>query len=314
MIQSNVPISIIIPTYQREQVLIDTLNYLLALPIAAAEIIVVDQTPKHEEEVAERLREWHEEEKINWLRLEKPSIPKAMNEGVLAASYDFLLFLDDDIIPEHNLINAHWQAHQEFKEVHPTMIVAGRVIQPWEEGKEIEQSHSSGFSFAANTRAWSTIFMGGNFSINRQRFLSLNGFDENFVGAAYQFEAEFAFRLQQANGKILFEPEACIHHLKVLAGGTRAYGNHLTSWKPEHSVGEYYYLLRTKGLPLGLGKILARPIRAIYTRHHLYKPWWIPATLIAEFRGFLWALCLYLKEPRYINQVLVPTFSPKGVI
>ncbi|MBD2165786.1 glycosyltransferase family 2 protein [Calothrix membranacea FACHB-236] len=300
MTQSKVPISILIPTYRREQVLIDTINYILALPVTAAEVVVIDQTPQHESVVAEQLHQWHKEQRINWLRLEQPSIPKAMNQGLLAARYDLVLYLDDDIIPDPQLVYTHWQTHQEYQDIQ-NLIVAGKVIQPWEEGKEITQKVPSPASFATCSRAWPEVFMGGNFSINRQRILKLKGFDENFVGAAFQFEAEFAYRFRQADGKILFEPAACIHHLKVTSGGTRSYGNHLTTWNPNHAVGDYYYLLCTKGLPERFWRMLSRPIHAVITRHHLYKPWWIPATLIAEMRGLLWALRLYWQGPRYIN-------------
>jgi hypothetical protein len=42
-----------------------------------------------------------------------------------------------------------------------------------------------------------------------------------------------------------------------------------------------------------LRQILLRPLRAVRTRHHLRRPWWIPLTLIAELRGLLLALRLH---------------------
>src|SRR5262245_16399189 len=144
--------------------------------------------------------------------------------------------------------------------------------------------------------------MGGNFSIKRDLALELGGFDENFVQVAYRFEAEFASRALSAGEKILFEPEASILHLKAPTGGTRAYGEHLTTVRPSHSVGEYYYLLRSKKIHRRTLRILARPLRSIRTRHHLAHPWWIPGTLIGEVWGFLWAAALVTKGPRLLDR------------
>ena len=81
--------------------------------------------------------------------------------------------------------------------------------------------------------------------------------------------------------RILFEPSACLHHLKVATGGTRTYGEHLTTWRPDHAVGAYYFGLRTGAWR----EFAARPLRAVATRYHLARPWRIPATLVAELGG-----------------------------
>lgn len=45
----------------------------------------------------------------------------------------------------------------------------------------------------------------------------------------------------------------------------------------------------------------SRPVRALLTRHHLFRPWWIPVTIISELRGMFWALKLSLHGPRYVE-------------
>ena len=45
---------------------------------------------------------------------------------------------------------------------------------------------------------------------------------------------------------------------------------------------------------------LLRPLRAVRTRHHLRRPWWIPLTLAAEFGGFVWALGLRFRDQKLI--------------
>jgi GT2 family glycosyltransferase len=131
--------------------------------------------------------------------------------------------------------------------------------------------------------------------------LQLGGFDERFVRVAYNFEAEFAHRLCRAGYRIYYEPTASIHHLRAGSGGTRTFGDHLRSHWPNHAVGAYYYILRTWSGWHSLALFLARPLRAIATRHHLSRPWWIPATLVAEISGMAWALVLAAQGPLYLS-------------
>jgi GT2 family glycosyltransferase len=286
---TRVPLSVVIPTYRRERVLIDTLEALLRLPDAAAEIIVVDQTPAHEPATEAALQAFVRSAAIRLLRLSQPSIPAAMNAGLVAATQSVVLFLDDDIAPEAGLAAAHVEAHRS----HPDAIVAGRVLQPWDEGRDSSRSERP---FAGTRPQWVREFMGGNFSLDRAAALALGGFDENFVRVAYRFEAEFAHRWQAAGRRIRFEPAACIHHLNATEGGTRSFGEHLTTWQPDHAVGAYYWGLRTRSWR----EFFLRPLRSVATRFHFRHPWRIPPTLIAELGGMLWAAGLYLRGPKRI--------------
>ncbi|GAB4203261.1 MAG: hypothetical protein Fur0019_02310 [Tibeticola sp.] len=289
---SSIGLTIAIPTYRRERVLVETIEYLLALSPPADEILVLDQTERHEAETDAALRELAARGAIRWERLPEPSIPKAMNQGLLRARHELVLFLDDDIRPEPGLIAGHLAAHA----AHPGTLVAGRVIQPWHEGKTFPESEP--FHFACIRAQWVDEFMGGNFSIRRTAALAIGGFDENFVRVAYRFEAEFAHRFRQAGGRIWYEPAACLHHLKDGAGGTRSYDHHLTTWRPDHAVGAYYFGLRAGRW----GELVGRPWRAVATRHHLRHPWQILGTCLAELRGFAWAWRLWRAGPRLLTR------------
>jgi hypothetical protein len=84
--------------------------------------------------------------------------------------------------------------------------------------------------------------------------------------------------------------------LKVVAGGTRTFGHHLVTWRPDHAVGAYYWALRTRHMR----EFVLRPLRSVATKFHLHRPWRIPATLVAELGGMLWAARLHAKGPRLI--------------
>jgi hypothetical protein len=178
---------------------------------------------------------------------------------------------------------------------HDDGLVAGRVVQPWQEG--VQFSADAPFDLASNTPGFVREFIGCNFSVRTEVALGLGGFDENFVRVAYRFEADFAHRYRTGGRKIWFEPRASLHHLKVSAGGTRTYGDHLATWRPDHAVGAYYCALRT----FTPSEFILRPFRSIATRYHLRHPWQIPPTLIAELGGMFWALKLHWRGPRHVT-------------
>lgn len=291
--RATVRISVVIPTYQREQVLLETLEQVLALRPGPAELVVIDQTRRHEAVVEGMLSELDQRKRIRWVRLPRASIPCAMNEGLLRAKNDIVLFLDDDVAPSATLLEAHARAHREG-----ALVVAGQVLQP---GEEPEALKGADFAFRSSVPQTVSELMAGNFSIGRNVALGLGGFDENFVGAAYRFEREFSERARTAGHRIKFEPDASIRHLRAASGGTRSFGSHLRTLRPAHSVGEYYYILRSQASGRKLHRILSRLTTSIQTRHHLRRPWWIPVTLTAEVLGVLWALLLRLKKPRYLR-------------
>jgi glycosyltransferase involved in cell wall biosynthesis len=284
-------ISIAIPTYGRDEILTDTIDHLVRQDCPATDILVLDQTVDHGAKAKAMLQRWSDGGEIRWFRLSEPSIPAAMNCALREAAHDIVLFLDDDIVPARGLVGAHAKAHAVA-----ARLVAGRVLQPW----DVDDGAASweAKAFASTESREIGQFMGGNFSLDRHLALKEGGFDENFVRAAYNFEREFADRWRAAGRTIHFCPDALVRHLKAAKGGTRSFGEHMTTLSPAHSVGAYYYLLRSGGKGR-LREALARLSNAVATRHHLHRPWWIPVTLVAELGGIAWALALYARGPRY---------------
>ncbi len=269
-----------------------------------SEVLVVDQTPQHEPETQWALEEWALGRRIRWIRLLRPSITRAMNTALTMASHPLVLFLDDDSEPSGSLLAAHASSYEDAA----VWAVVGQVLQPGQEPTAVGQSGDSvgfdadlSFPFNSQHKAWVRSAIACNFSVRRQRALEVGGFDENFVGVAYRFETEFVRRLTRAGGRVLFEPGAPVRHLKVPAGGTRAYGSHLTSMSPRHGVGDYYFAIREGLSPSTLGYVLRRPLREICTRFHLRHPWWIPVKMIGEVGALLWAFLLSLRGPRYLT-------------
>ena len=302
-------LSVAIPTYGREQVLIDSIEALLALDPPPEKLLVIDQTPDHEPSTEAHLQDWDQQGRLRWIRLKQPSITAAMNRALLEAQGQRVLFLDDDIIPSPGLLHAHLEAHRHW----PGALIAGRVLQPWYQGQPDAET-AAPFRFNSLKPRPCSEFMGGNFSLPRQMALELGGFDENFTRVAYRFEAEFAHRWRQCELSISYIPEALIDHLHTSRGGTRSYGEHLRTLRPDHAVGRYYHLLCTRPFHSAVFRSAAALFRAPRTRHHLHRPWWIPLTLLAELRGLFWAFWLSVKGPRLLStkvrRLLIVTTHP----
>lgn len=280
-------ISIVIVTFGRDEVLIETISELLALATKANEILVVDQTDTHNQNTQEKLKTWDEQNRIRLISIKFPSITRAMNIGLRRASSERVLFLDDDIIPSPSLVEAHFETGINNKNA----IVAGRVLQPWHNG--LADDEGSPFLFNSLTEKEVDKFIGCNVSVPRDLAISLGGFDTNFVRVAYHYEAEFAYRWRRNGYRIIYNPKALVQHLKAERGGTRSYGLHLTTTKPDHAVGRYYFNFSTKPMRNAIAKSIKDIFGSILTRHHLRRPLWVPLTLVAELRGLLWAMLLY---------------------
>jgi glycosyltransferase involved in cell wall biosynthesis len=280
-------ISIAIPTLGRDDVLLNSINKLLLLDIRADEILIVDQSDKHAENTTNQLQNWHQQGKIKWIRIKYKSITHAMNIALKKALSDRVLFLDDDIIPDKGLV----KEHLKYSEKKPSLIIAGRVLQPWHKGKE--DSVDNPFLFNSLEERYVRSFMGGNVSIPRTEALRIGGFDTNFVRVAYHFEAEFAYRWINHGNQIFYASKALIHHLKTERGGTRSYGDHLTTIKPDHAVGRHYYYLCRYSPRQAVIRSLLNVVSSCLTKHHLKHPLWIPFTLISELTAFFWALALF---------------------
>lgn len=296
------PLSIVIPTYGRDKVLVETLDGLLRLEDRAEEILVIDQSKEHDRRTNEHLERWHQTGEIRWIRRREPSITAAMNAGLQAARGQLVLFLDDDLIPGTNLCRGHQAAFAARPEMWASV---GQVIQPWQRPESLVPPRLAcglrkdfDFPFHSLQAAKVSNVMAGNLCVDREKAISIGGFDERFLGTAYRFETDFARRLLAAGGAIWFTPAARIDHLRVARGGTRQQGNHLASPDPRHGVGDYYYAFRHGRRWEATRYAMWRFVREFTTRYHARHPWAIPVKAWGELRAWVWGWRLARRGPR----------------
>jgi GT2 family glycosyltransferase len=302
---SSVKLAVLIPTLGRESVLLDTIQQLLDQAPPPSEILILDQTPRHEPATEQQLAAWDGDGAIRWLHLEMASQPGALNRGLREAVSDVVLCLDDDIRVDPGFIAAHLGALASEE----VWAVAGQVLQPGEEEEPLYEHREEGglladahFLFRSANGCFITNGMSGNLCVRRERALQVGGFDENFTPpVSYRFDNEFCKRLVAAGGRIRFEPKARIYHLRAPRGGTRSQGSHLTSASPIHGSGDYYFALRTARGWERFSYMLQRPFREVLSRFHLLRPWWIPVKLLGEGRALAEAIGLHRSGPRLLR-------------
>ena len=90
-------VSVIIPTYNRHDILPDTVKHLLDQDYPNYEIIVIDQT----KDVPNNIKKFFKEvsnKGVRYIHIDRPGLPNARNIGIKIATGEIILFVDDDII------------------------------------------------------------------------------------------------------------------------------------------------------------------------------------------------------------------------
>lgn len=209
-------ISIIIVTYRREEMVCEAVELLLPMLGLFSEIIVIDQSPKQNEVLAQNSQ-------VRYYGNRYPNMVEARNYGIQKANGGILLFLDDDVIPLPGLLESHLSAYTDSS----IGGVAGRIL---EQNSDPEQSIDERFfdlvdgwryaDFAGtNFRDDVMTVRGCNMSFRRNLLIELGGFDTHF--RSFRDDSEISFRVRKAGHRIVFEPAACLIHKSAQYGGTR---------------------------------------------------------------------------------------------
>ena len=231
-------ISVIIPTYGREKILIESVKDILKQEYSDFEVLIIDQTQNHEPETENFLADLANAEKINWYKVNWASLPGARNYAVRRSKGDIVLFIDDDVKLEPTYLQAHSKNYQENKEIG---AVAGRVFDrmkladfatanadnsPYTIDYLPEAAKDPGIAWyyidlVHTTKPQQVISARGcNMSFRKEIFTKYNiWFDERFRGSAVREESDFCLRLRKTNYKIWYDPEANLVHLGEETGG-----------------------------------------------------------------------------------------------
>jgi len=216
-------VTIVIPTFNRAGLLKKALDAyrLQSVPGLIRELIVVDDgSTDHTKGVVEQASESCAFE-VRYLRQDNKGPAAARNQGIREAKAEIILFTDDDIVPERNLVSQHVKWHQERPE--DSVVVLGFVTWPREPQPtpfmKWYGQHGQLFSyghFRHAARLGYQYFYTCNISMKVAFLRNCGQFDEDFKRAAYE-DTELGYRLDKSGMRLFFNREAVGYHYQFFA-------------------------------------------------------------------------------------------------
>ncbi len=215
----SLPLSIIIPTYMRDQVLWDSVAALRGQLHGEDELLVVDQNQPPLRAPAGLEGPW-----LRLCHLDVPSLTRARNLGIRESRHPHMIFLDDDIIPDPLLLDRLREVTLE----NPDCILTG-VVDQEDKPEHVPTPGSVDLrtgeirtNFSRPIQGEVPFFPGCLSLIPRSCLPPAPFFCPAFRGASQGEEIDFALRVRSLGKRIMADPSVRIFHLKVVEGGCRS--------------------------------------------------------------------------------------------
>lgn len=205
--------SVVIPTYNRLGRLRDVIAAFerQAYPSDGYEIIVIsDGSTDGTDAYLETL---HSTRRVRWLTQSNQGPAAARNAGVQTAIGEFIVFVDDDVVPEPQLLEEHARSHYEAARdvvvLGPLLTPEGFEMAPWVRWEQEMLMKQYNAMLRGDWPATARQFYTGNASLRRSHILSAGGFDEGFRRAE---DVELAYRLAKNGLEFVFNIQAAGMH------------------------------------------------------------------------------------------------------
>ena len=246
-------ISVVVPTYGREAMLLDCVAGIIAGDLGSFEILVIDQDQRKglERALPER---FPAERRIRYFLAPLAGASAARNLGVREARADIVAFIDDDALPEAGWLRAFVES---FASVTPRPGLIGGKIEPlwarakpgwypserefllglYDIGDEARPFPEKDQPVAANMAGW------------RDTVRALGGFDErlgpNYFRRHPMITGEDALlgeRVRRAGFPVYYQPKARVRHRISRAKLTRRYFLRRHFWEGVTTAAQFHLL------------------------------------------------------------------------
>ena len=211
--RSALKVSVVIPTYNRVSRLRDVLAAFATQTVQTSEFEVVVVSDGATDGTDDFLRAAKLPFQLVYASQANAGPAAARNHGARLATGQLLLFVDDDVIAQPDLIEQHVLAHDSNGD---HAVVVGPMLTPadyrpsafvrWEQAMLYKQYDAMiRGDYAPTYRQFYT----GNASVQREFLLAAGGFDERFRRAE---DVELAYRLSENGARFFFNELAIGHH------------------------------------------------------------------------------------------------------
>jgi glycosyltransferase involved in cell wall biosynthesis len=237
------------------------------------ELIVVEQSAEVDPQVKEALKLFGTRGIL--VRQGRPNAQVARNEAARKSRSEILLFLDDDVDPEKNLIGAHLENYRD-PSIH---AVAGfyyepgekesdslRSVQWWRPLTKIEKIPAFYIK-----RVDSPLWPSCNGSIWKNVFFKMGGFDERFKYTLFD-DTDLSIRLLRAGYRCVHDPAAKVAHLKEPTGGNRPVRPNDEVIAPRACWSNWVYFFIINWGVFGVGELFYRLRTHVFRRPYLMRP------------------------------------------
>lgn len=206
-------LSVVIPTLNRALVLAETIDRIESQTVSPDlyEVIVVDNASTDDTQniLAQKARQYSN---LIVLSQSKRGAAPTRNAGLRRASGEIILFIDNDILAEPDLLERHLEYHRN----HSNASVIGNVITPWNDKTDpfLRYLHHRGiynpYTITSGPMDFS-YYHTGNVSTPRSILMDVGGFNEEFFIYGME-DIELGYRLQKAGCLMIYGEKARAIH------------------------------------------------------------------------------------------------------
>jgi len=316
------PISVVICTRDRTDLLKGALEAILALDYPDREIIVIDNAPSNNStaELVARLP-------VRYVKEERPGLDWARNRGIAEASHEIIAFTDDDVRPDRG-----WLRGMAAGFVDPTIMAVSGLVAPAELETEAQIQYEFGYggmlqylhcfkvdgsNLTAQKLLWASAYgVGANMAFRRQVFEDVGNFDPALdVGTPTRGagDIEMFHRILAKGYSTFYEPTAFVWHVH------RRSGEALSRQLRDNGRGFGAYLLTCdRNRTVSRGAILHFAVfnwLNWWLLRRLRQPGWFPRKLVvSELLGALQSPFAYREAQLQAQRLaLLPDVEPQQV-
>ncbi len=219
--------SIIIPVFNRVELTQQCLTHLAQVTSDPSfEVIIVDNASS--DETPEFLRTL--EGDIQVIRNEENrGFAKACNQGAALAKGKYLVFLNNDTIPQSGWLTAlveEVESHEQVGVVGSKLLYPNNTIQ--HAGVVISRKYGTPYHFLSgvqhdhsmvNERKEYQAVTAACMLVRKEIFSQVGGFDESYING---FEdVDFCLKVRELSNIIVYQPKSCLYHLESQTAGRK---------------------------------------------------------------------------------------------